>query len=568
MDRILLIPFSSRRTHVSRATRSVELKSVSARKQLIAGCMRESVNVPTLPAFAAMSLYPTIPYLLSLALFVYIWMRKLSRRSTLPLPPGPRGLPIVGNLLDMPQTDVARRLHSLSEKYGDLVYMNTFGRPMIVIGSYDAAVALLDGRSINTSERPGLVMADLVDMSWLFALQGYTPRWRERRRIFHQFFAPAALPQYYQTHIRESRKLLVNLLDRPHAFLADTRRAIGGTIMDVVYGHEVKDENDEYVAILDKGAYVINELLLPGRYLVELIPALQSLPSWLPGATFKREIPQWKRHVAAIRNVPYDAASKSVADGVASPSMASTLIETAVLEHGSVPDDQDELFRDATGMAYFGGIDTSSIMLTAFFVAMAQYPDVQRKAQAELDAMIGCNRLPDFEDRDSLPYTNALIKECIRWHCVAPIGVAHKTRDDDEHNGYFIPGGSIVITNAWAMSRDPAIYPDPGRFMPERFLKEGKLDPGLRDPFKFLFGFGRRICPGQHFSLDTIFLTVASVLLAFDIQPPTGEDGRPIILDPKVTLHSAVAQFEPFDLQITPRSPTAVALIRQSLPSV
>ncbi len=82
--------------------------------------------------------------------------------------------------------------------------------------------------------------------------------------------------------------------------------------MDVVYGHEVKDENDEYVAILDKGASVVNELLLPGRYLVELIPALQYLPSWLPGATFKREIPQWKRHVAAIRNVPYDAASKSV----------------------------------------------------------------------------------------------------------------------------------------------------------------------------------------------------------------------------------------------------------------
>ncbi|KAI0760149.1 CyP450 monooxygenase [Fomes fomentarius] len=536
--------------HVSRTPQCLPLNQ---RQEAAYSGVYAEVNVPTLLALAAISLYPTIPYLLSLALVVYIWMQKRSRRSTLPLPPGPRGLPIVGNLFDMPQTDVARRLHSLSEKYGDLVYMNTFGRPMIVIDSYDAAVALLDSRSINTSERPGLVMAELVDMSWLFALQGYTPRWRERRRIFHQSFAPAALPQYYHTHIRESRKLLVNLLDRPHAFMTDTRRAVGGTIMDVVYGHEVKDEHDEYVTVLERGVYVIGELLVPGRYLVELIPALQYLPSWLPGAKFKREIPLWKRDIAAIRNVPYDAASKSV-----SPSITSTLIEAAVLEHGSVPDDQDELFRDATGMAY------SSIMLTAFFVAMAQYPDVQRKAQAELDAMIGCNRLPDFEDRDSLPYTNALVKECIRWHCVAPIGVAHKTCDDDEHDGYFIPGGSIVVTNAWAMSRDPAIYPDPERFMPERFLKEGKLDPGLRDPFKFLFGFGRRICPGRHFSLDSIFITAASVLLAFDIQPPTGADGRPIILDPKVTLNSAAAQFEPFDLQITPRSSTAVALIRHS----
>ena len=85
----------------------------------------------------------------------------------------------------------------------------------------------------------------------------------------------------------------------------------------------------------------------------------------------------------------------------------------------------------------------------AFFVAMALNPDVQKKAQAELDVVVGTSRLPQFSDSKSLPYVNALVREVLRWHIVAPIGVPHRSMNDDEYNGYFIPSGSIVIVNAW-----------------------------------------------------------------------------------------------------------------------
>ena len=85
----------------------------------------------------------------------------------------------------------------------------------------------------------------------------------------------------------------------------------------------------------------------------------------------------------------------------------------------------------------------------AFLIAMALHPDVQKKAQAELDAVVGPNRLPQFSDRSALTYVNALVKEVLRWHIIAPVGVPHRSVDDDEYNGYFIPAGSIVMANAW-----------------------------------------------------------------------------------------------------------------------
>ena len=80
---------------------------------------------------------------------------------------------------------------------------------------------------------------------------------------------------------------------------------------------------------------------------------------------------------------------------------------------------------------------------------MASFPAVQQKAQAELDSVVGPHRLPEFSDRDSLPYINALIKELLRWHPVVIVGLPHRTLADDEYKGYFIPAKTIVIANIW-----------------------------------------------------------------------------------------------------------------------
>ena len=82
-------------------------------------------------------------------------------------------------------------------------------------------------------------------------------------------------------------------------------------------------------------------------------------------------------------------------------------------------------------------------------MVMATHPEVQRKAQAELDAVVGPHRLPDMADRDALPYLNAILKETMRWHTAVPLGLFHMSTADDEYNGYFIPNGTMIVANAW-----------------------------------------------------------------------------------------------------------------------
>ena len=82
-------------------------------------------------------------------------------------------------------------------------------------------------------------------------------------------------------------------------------------------------------------------------------------------------------------------------------------------------------------------------------MAMALFPEAQRKAQEEIDRVVGTDRLPTFEDRENLPYVDALVKEALRWHPVVPMGVPHVTTEDDIYEGYFIPKGSILLPNIW-----------------------------------------------------------------------------------------------------------------------
>ncbi|TFK85636.1 cytochrome P450 [Polyporus arcularius HHB13444] len=233
-----------------------------------------------------------------------------------------------------------------------------------------------------------------------------------------------------------------------------------------------------------------------GEYHVEQFPFLRYLPSWFPLANFKRELPRWRADASRLRDVPWDAAMEAMSRGNATPSMASTLI-------GDFSDTVEEdviIAKGACASAYAGGADTTFATFTMFVAAMVLFPKAQRLAQAELDAVIGPDRLPTVSDKSSLPYISALITEVFRWQPVVPTGVIHLAMEEDEYRGYHVPRGTVVIPNPWAYSRDPALYPDPEEFRSERYLRDGKVELGDRGPAAFVFGYGRRVCPGRYFA--------------------------------------------------------------------
>jgi len=193
---------------------------------------------------------------------------------------------------------------------------------------------------------------------------------------------------------------------------------------------------------------------------------------------------------------------------------------------------------------------------------MTLFPDVQKKAQAEIDAVVGTDRLPSFADRDSLPYIEALVKESLRWNVVVPTGIPHCVSEDDIHDGYYIPKGSWIMPNIWFMLNDPQTYANPSQFNPERFLDNDGKDPE-REPRTICFGFGRRICPGLHLVDASIWLSTVMSLAVFDISKIV-ENG--VELTPEVDSSSgAISHPKPFKCSIKPRSAKAIALIQQDV---
>ncbi|GJE96513.1 cytochrome P450 [Phanerochaete sordida] len=503
------------------------------------------------------------PALYLLIGIILVCLLPLSRRKARRYPPGPRRLPIIGNLFDVPKDFGWKRHKELSRKYGsDLVHFEVFGTHIVVVNSAQAAKDLLDKRSnIYQDKQHSVMIHELTGWHRNFSLLPYGAGWRTRRRLFHQHFRPMAVPQYHSRQTKSVHTLLQMLLDTPNEYREHIRFMTGSTILDIVFGFDI-EHDDPRLEQVERGVQTAMEFMASGVYLVDIFPVLKHIPSWFPGAGFKRQTAKWKVLVDAMHEIPYYQFKETMREGKAKPCFASTLLSGAEdASYGS--ESADEVFMSLTGTAYVAGSDTTLSTLNCFVLAMVQFPHVQATAQGELDRVLQRKRLPEIEDRESMPYVTAVVHEVLRWHSVLPLGLPHRTLADDEYNGYFIPAGSVIVANSWGMLHDEALFPEPDVFKPGRFLRpDGSLNPNAHFPIE-TFGFGRRICPGRYFAQDLLWLTIANVLATFKLERPLDEDGREIELSGEFTPR-VLSMPEPFDCRITPRFEGAEHLVRSA----
>ncbi|KAJ5673893.1 hypothetical protein N7462_009332 [Penicillium macrosclerotiorum] len=262
------------------------------------------------------------------------------------------------------------------------------------------------------------------------------------------------------------------------------------------------------------------------------------MPSWFPGAGFIKTAQGYKTKAREFSDIPFAFVKQQMKNEKFVPSFLSNILQENPVRPGSEEEN----------------------IIKCFFLAMAFFPEAQRKAQQELETVIGTGKLPEFKDRENLPYINALVKEVLRWHPVVPMNVAHASIEDDMCNGYFIPKGSAILSNLWAFTHDPSVYNDPMSFKPERFLDIPDGHVPERDPHLLVFGFGRRACPGRTLADSNIFLTVSRVLAVFNITKPI-ENGK--VQDVNLNfLPGVISHPAPFKLSINPRSAAHVDLIK------
>ncbi|KAK0211383.1 cytochrome P450 [Desarmillaria ectypa] len=447
----------------------------------------------------------SIPLVTALAFVVFFFYRRLRSSfgpGLLPFPPGPKGLPLIGNLLDIPTTYHWLTYSRWAATYGDVLFLSSPGNKTIILNSLEAATELLEKRSANYSDRPGFNMMNMTGWSFNFGFMRYSDRWRTHRRIFHQYFQPRAIPAYYTVQTKAASILLQQLLKSPDECFHHVRHYAGSAIMKTVYGYDVEPNGDRFVHLADQAVSSLRDGGTEGTFLVDYLPFLKYVPDWLPGAKFKRLAQMWRKDVEAMKEEPFKYASESLANGTASPSFVSENLKRLEGTRDSDSEGQMEIIKDAAGVAFGAGADTTVSTVLSAILAFVLYPEVLAKAQAELDAVVGESRFPNLDDRPQLPYIEAILYEA---------GILHNEKD----------------------------YPDALKFIPERFIKqEGKELPP--DPMA-AFGFGRRICPGRHLALNTAWIAIAYMASTLSIGKAVGSDGQ--FIEPSDTYSGGLVSF-------------------------
>ncbi|KAG2056881.1 cytochrome P450 [Suillus hirtellus] len=489
---------------------------------------------------------------------VYLVKQAFSKKNPAPYPPGPPGWPLVGNIADMPHTKAWLTFAQWGKKYGDISHVEVLGRHIIVLNSVKAAIELLDKKSAVYSDRPVLTMGgELVGWKYTLGLLSYGDRFRYYRKNIHRVIGNnAAIHIFEPIEEIETHRFLKRMFAKPEQLLAHIRHTAGAIILRISYGYEVKENNDPLIDVADRAMDQLSRSTDTGAFMVDIMPWLAKVPEWFPGAGFKCLARKWRQTLEEMADVPYKFVKDQMAAGVAPVSFTSNLLQGRTLSA-----EEDHMVKWSAVSLYSGGADTTVSTIYSIFLAMTLFPDVQKKAQAEIDAVVGTDRLPSFADRNSLPYIEALVKEALRWNVVAPTAI-HCTSEDDIHDGYYIPKGSLIMANIWFMLNDPQTYADPSQFKPERFLDNDGNDPE-REPRTICFGFGRRICPGLHLADASIWLSTVMSLAVFDISKIV-ENG--VEHTPEVDSSSgAISHPKPFKCCIKPRSAKAIALIQEDV---
>jgi len=452
------------------------------------------------------------------------------------LPPGPKYFPLLGSVISINTEDPSVTFVKWAREYGDIVYCNLFGTKTVILSTEEVARELLDKRSKIYSDRAGFeAVADYGAMLSSGVIP-YGPTWRLHRRLYNDFLRPAAIPSFHPCQLEKVSELMHKLSSTPLDFYRHFESYSVGVIANSVYNRSLKTEEQHLVERVGKESRHF-DMIASNAFILALnaFPFLRYLPPWFFGGKFNA-----KAHQAA-------------ADAIVKELYRESDVEY-LLSHARKECDRREAEEIVKCICYtsFLGSDTTTITLSNFVLAMLKNPDAQARAHAELDAAIGRDRLPTFEDRSYLPYTEAISRETRRWHPSTPLGLPHRLMEDDIFNGYLIPKGSIVIAHTGAIAQDERRYSSPAFFKPERFYNaDGKTLN--EDTVSYAFGFGRRMCPGRHLADATSWIAIASILSMFKIEHVRDENGNIIEFEEQwesgLNIH-----LKPFPCQFVPRS--------------
>ncbi|KAF4422100.1 O-methylsterigmatocystin oxidoreductase [Fusarium acutatum] len=487
-----------------------------------------------------------------LASLSFLLVKHVQRPKKPPLPPGPKGLPLLGNIRDLPPPGTLEWPHwqSHKEKYGPITSVSVLGQHFVLLHDKQVIMDLLETRAMKSASRPKLVFAgDIVGYDGVMGLMPYNRTFRMHRKLTATQVSPKSITRFEAIQEQEIVRLLKKLHQDPDSHnLPDHLNQVSGSIMlRILYNYETDPQrNDHIVTMANLVMEEFSQATTPGAWMVDFIPWLRYIPEWVPGAGFKRTAKLFRQHLLQNVQDPYQYVKDQMANGKDDVSYVAGLIKDI---HRKIDPEEESVIAWTAASMMNAGTDTSGATLLAFFTAMLIYPNIQKKAQEEIDRVIGDSHLPSFTNKPNLPYITAIAQEVLRWHTLAPMGFPHMTTEDDTYRGYFIPKNTLLFPAVASLTHDPEVYHDPMEFKPERYF-EPYNEPL---PTDLVFGFGRRACPGRWIADQTLFLSIAQTLAVFRIEKEVDGEGREVEVGYE-QLPGVISRVKPFTCRIVLRS--------------
>ncbi|CAK9157065.1 unnamed protein product [Ilex paraguariensis] len=450
----------------------------------------------------------------------------LSRFRRKPYPPGPKGLPIIGNMMMMDQL-THRGLAKLAKQYGGLFHLRMGFLHMVAVSSPEIARQVLQVQDNIFSNRPATIAIsyltyDRADM----AFAHYGPFWRQMRKLCVMKLFSRKRAESWDS-VRDEVDEMVRVVATNTGSPVNVGESVFGLTRNIIYraafGSSTHDGQDDFIKILQEfsklfGAFNIADFI-PGLSWVDpqglntrLAKARASLDGFIDSII--------DDHMVKRKENRVDEANTDMVDDL----LAFYSDEAKVTESDDLQN-SIKLTRDNIKAiimdVMFGGTETVASAIEWAMAELMRSPEDLKRVQQELANVVGIDRKVEESDFDKLTYLKCALRETLRLHPPIPL-LLHETAEDAEVAGYHIPAKSRVMINAWAIGRDKNSWEDPETFKPSRFLKPNVPD-FKGSNFEFIpFGSGRRSCPGMQLGLYGLEMAVAHLLHCFTWELPDG----------------------------------------------
>lgn len=446
------------------------------------------------------------------------------------LPPSPPKFPIIGNLHQMGLSP-HRNLQSLARKHGPVMLLHLGNVPVLVVSSADVAKDILKTYDQIFSNRPNSTVANGIYDCKDIAFSPYGEYWRQVKSIcVNQLLSNRKVQSFRNVReeemflmmekVREScrEKSVINLSETFAALANDVicRVALGRKYSDGEGGRKFKKVLEELGVLL--GTFDVGEF----------VPWLSWI-KYVNGMTAKvreiaKDLDEFLEYV--VKEHMDERMSKGEESGDGGESQKDFVDVLLEIQRS----EKDGFVLDAISIKavildmFAAGTDTTFTLIEWTLSELIRHKKIMVKLKTELKTIAGCSSAITEEGLDKCQYLKAVIKETLRLHPPLPLLVPRESTQDVKLLSYDIAAKTRVVINAWAIGRDPLLWQEPEKFIPERFLNSS-VD--FKGQFQLIpFGAGRRGCPGAAFALGTVELVLANLVLNFEFALPSGARGE------------------------------------------